>query len=206
MKEVHRRWPYLGFEPNVLCASYVKRLIQSNRYPESQVLPVGLSNRARLATLFTEGPTDSGGTIIGELRPGRDFTKHLVPTFCFDEIRDGLMPEPVGFVKMDVEGAESEVLAGMTKTLGSERPMVLCEVLGPDSKADPLGIAERNQNTMNLVTGLEYHVYGIQKPDIALRRIQQFSSEVYSVHNQDQWDYLFVPAERAAEVLDRLRA
>jgi hypothetical protein len=38
-------------------------------------------------------------------------------------------------VKIDVEGAESQVLEGMTATLERDRPMVLVELDGPDAAA-----------------------------------------------------------------------
>ncbi len=50
-----------------------------------------------------------------------------VPTITVDELMSG--GPPVSLVKIDVEGAEDKVLAGMTRILAEDRPIIFTEAL-----------------------------------------------------------------------------
>ncbi len=75
--------------------------------------------------------TDSCGSIISDLRPSRSFDVDIVPCFKFDDVRQNLDLGEIGFVKIDVEGAELETLMGMEMSVRECQPIILC-------KADPL--------------------------------------------------------------------
>ena len=58
------------------------------------------------------------------------FTERVieVPCVAIDElVSSGRVPPPT-VVKIDVEGAELEVLAGMRETIGAHRPAIICEL------------------------------------------------------------------------------
>lgn len=57
-----------------------------------------------------------------------------VQTFTIDSLVDKLRIEKVDFIKIDVEGAEKEVLAGMQGLLRRQRPALLIEVHGSESQ------------------------------------------------------------------------
>lgn len=46
-----------------------------------------------------------------------------------DEALAAVGDEPIGIVKIDVEGGELEVLRGLQGTLARHRPLVVCEIL-----------------------------------------------------------------------------
>ena len=48
----------------------------------------------------------------------------VVPTFRLDDIVEG----PVGFLKMDVEGAEGRVVKGATRLIERDRPIITTEL------------------------------------------------------------------------------
>ncbi|MGO9854443.1 MAG: FkbM family methyltransferase [Acidimicrobiales bacterium] len=48
----------------------------------------------------------------------------MVPTFRLDDLVEG----PVGFLKMDVEGAEGRVVAGATQLIERDRPIITTEL------------------------------------------------------------------------------
>ena len=48
----------------------------------------------------------------------------VVPTFRLDDI----VKAPVGFIKMDVEGAEGRVVGGATKLIEQNRPIITTEL------------------------------------------------------------------------------
>lgn len=196
---------YVGFEPNVVCVNYLHQLIQLNRLRNCQIVPVGLAEKTSCRVFFRHAgaQADSRGSIIAELRPDRAFETDVVPCFRFDEVCKDLNLDKIGFIKIDVEGAELEALAGMQESIKKSRPFILCEVLFTDSKADLSVSAERNGQLMGLMTTAGYGVYQIIKSSdthrvIELRRIDEFESTYWTVENRELCDYLFIPDEKRA--------
>jgi FkbM family methyltransferase len=84
----------------------------------------------------------------GGLIDGRDLLAHpgvVVPTFRLDDVVEG----PVGFLKMDVEGAEGRVVAGAARLIERYRPIITTELkdemlrrVSDTSVADYLGYFE----------------------------------------------------------------
>src|SRR5947209_2085196 len=64
---------YLGFEPNIACVNYLNELIRMNSLSNYRVVPVGLAKGNNCRPLFRHKGelTDSCGSIISDLRPGR---------------------------------------------------------------------------------------------------------------------------------------
>ena len=63
----------------------------------------------------------------GGLIDGRDLLAHpgvVIPTFRLDDLVEG----PVGFLKMDVEGAEGRVVQGATRLIERDRPIITTEL------------------------------------------------------------------------------
>ena len=100
----------------------------------------------------------------GGLIDGGDLLQHpgvVVPTFRLDDIVDG----PVGFLKMDVEGAEGRVVKGATRVIERDRPIVTTELkdemlrrVSGTSVADYLGYFEGLGYTLSVLdkaTGAE---------------------------------------------------
>ena len=196
MKGLDRSRPYLGFEPNTLCVDYLKEFIRTNGYQECTVVPFALSDQSGETILLLETPTASGGTIVADLRPQREHSRVPVSTVVFDEIRREVAPGPIGLIKVDTEAAEDRVLAGMCKTLGEDRPVVLCEVLWTDPLGDPRLTTERNRRTLDLLESLGYAVYHVLKGrgrPLTLERVREFPEGIWSPENADLCDYLFVP-------------
>src|SRR5688572_4500787 len=61
---------YIGFEPNPLCVTYVRRLIAINGLQQCVVAPFGLSDQPAVVSLLArdEDPTDSSATVLKDLR------------------------------------------------------------------------------------------------------------------------------------------
>jgi FkbM family methyltransferase len=93
----------------------------------------------------------------GGLVDDQDLLAHpgvVVPTFRLDDIVEG----PVGFLKMDVEGAEARVVAGATRLIESSRPIITTELtrdmlrnVSAASIADYLGYFERLGYTLTVL-------------------------------------------------------
>ncbi len=118
----------VAFEPVPENVAAIKRNLALNGIDWVDVRPVAVSARAgraslvlsevsafsRLSTMHT--PTGARGTLE-------------VDVDSIDELlaRDARTPPP-DVVKIDVEGAELDVIEGMRETLAARRPVLLCEV------------------------------------------------------------------------------
>lgn len=96
----------------------------------------------------------------------------------------------VDLAKIDVEGFEDQVIEGMAGTFAIHRPVVVCEC-NPDG---PYQAVER------LMRGHDYRFVHLRTPaPVSMPGIEPDPAE------RDR-NYLFVPAEREAEVLARIGA
>lgn len=115
----------IAFEPNPQAAEPLKDW----NSPKVQLIPVGLSASAGSATLFV--PTTRGLELSGwgSLHPdncpdAEQLTERIIElrtldSFGFDD---------VGFIKIDAEGHELEVLQGGAETIKRHKPHLLIEV------------------------------------------------------------------------------
>jgi FkbM family methyltransferase len=197
---------YVGFEPNVACVDYVHELLRLNGITEWQVVPAALSSTSTVLRLWlrTGAETDEMATVIGGLRPEEQVRAEYVASLVFDDIRREVAPGPVRFVKIDVEGAELEVVRGMLATLREDRPLVLCEVLYPVPGADAELQGERNDALRMVLEGLGYVILSIRKTErgslAGLTRVEGFPRGTWSAANKHECDYLFVPEEQFTAV------
>lgn len=199
---------YIGFEPNLFCANFLKHLLWINRWPQCRLVPVGLSDRNTCLPFFRQYGirADAGGSIVGDLKPARPeaVVTDMIPVFRFDDLHRDLALGAVGFVKIDVEGAELGTLRGMAATLERSRPLVLCEVLLPFEGADPDAYAAVKRELMGFLEGLGYAVLAVEKSADAsaverLSPVAAFPLHPWTEARREQCDYLFVPQERLAE-------
>ncbi len=117
-REVH------AFEPNPLMVARLQRGIPAN----VRLHHLALSDRAGEATLAVPR-TSKGrlGHVGGSLRSDKavaDTEKFSVRS----ERLDALNLNDLGFIKIDVEGFEEQVLAGAAGTLARERPVIQIEL------------------------------------------------------------------------------
>jgi FkbM family methyltransferase len=209
LRSIDRDCRYVGFEPNPFCVQFVKELIALNRFGHSAILPVALAGRAGLIDFVAEGEADSAATMIASLRPNKPSTgKQYIATLRFDDIACDLDVADVPVVKIDVEGAELEVLSGMPRHLEQVRPVVVCEVLHSHTAAQVPCMRERNQALMALLGRVEYVVHRIVKGSrlatvTRLTPVDAFPDEIYNPYSSPAvCDYLFAPRERV-DTLER---
>ncbi len=117
-----------AFEPVPRNAATIQRNAQLNQLMNIVVYPLALSSVSGTAELLLA--EHAGGAVLSSVGvpPPDPAGKVVVETAALDEFvsRRGL-PAP-NFVKLDVEGAELDVLKGMTCILRESQPKILIEV------------------------------------------------------------------------------
>ena len=123
--------PYVGFEPQPGCCFFIDRFIRDNALDHMKVIPVALSSKNQLCSLFSNRPFDDMASISGttEVNGRRRRFEDWVSARVGDEVIEEICLRNIAVVKIDVEGAELQVVSGLMKTLATERPIVIFEVL-----------------------------------------------------------------------------
>lgn len=122
---------YVGFEPQVACCFLVQKFIEDNNLENHAILPVGLSNKNQLVKLqVRSGDYDSAASIIEGFRPDSFYRSYrYVYVRKGDEVMKELAISSVSALKIDVEGAELEVIEGLSGTIQEHVPFIIFEVL-----------------------------------------------------------------------------
>jgi hypothetical protein len=87
-----------------------------------------------------------------------------------------------------------------------DRPIIICEIIFRDPKASPEEHKQRNQQLLNILNKFNYHIFQLLKTsdlkDIqSLRKIEEFSEEIWTQDNKHLCDYLFIPEEKQENIL-----
>lgn len=106
---------------------------------------------------------------------------------------DDLLPAArVGFMKIDIEGGELDMLGGAVNTLAKSRPIVAFEC----GAASFLGYHDRPQDIFQLFADNDYLVYSIHGD--VVETAEAFREASYA---QIFWDYIASPVEQRDTVL-----
>lgn len=200
LRSVSDQMKYIGFEPNPLCVFYTNELIKANdslKKSDITLYPVGISTENEVLTLnlYTENEMDSSASIIEEFREHEIKQKFNVPVFntqTIDSSND--IFNGVGIIKIDVEGAELEVLNSFNKVIERERPYILIEIL-PIYKEDNTFRLSRQNNIESNFKALNYSIYRIERtPQSTFSHLTKIES--IGVHaDLNQCDYIIIPNE-----------
>jgi FkbM family methyltransferase len=111
----------IAFEPNSENCRLLLSSLRLGGITNVELIPVAC-DRAMGWAYYSTHVGSNGGLIDDD-----DMLTHpgsVVPTFRLDDIVKG----PVGFMKMDVEGAEGRVVGGATKLIEHNRPIITTEL------------------------------------------------------------------------------
>lgn len=188
--------PYWGFEPNPSCVFYVQALIRANHFKKVNIIPVGLSSENGLGKFFLKNDVDASGTIVQDLRP--DFYQQgdveYVPLFSFDSL---LLPEigTISLIKIDVEGAELDVISGMRQAIKEHQPFIICEILDYHSEKSKESSQNRANKLVDIMHSLGYDIFRIKHNgnNLSFDRIQAVELTQWVPESWDRNDYLFAP-------------
>lgn len=207
-KSIDRQCRYTGFEPNTFCVEFAKELIALNRFEHCRILPVALSDRPGLIELRGGNEADSAASMIEAVHNGRAAgCRQYIAMLVFDDIAGQFDDfDSTGVVKIDVEGAELEVLSGMQLYLSRCRPLVTCEVLPAVARGQLELKHDRNAQLLALLGATDYMPMRIVKDEAqhavaGLAPIVAFPDQVFDARTGSRLnDYLLVPRERIRDV------
>lgn len=193
---------YLGFEPNSTCVFFVQQLIQANGYTDCTIIPAGLFTRDAILFLnfYSDSPIGSSASVITDFRPTENFDHRVpVPVFKYDSLGEGITDVRVRFAKIDVEGAELEVLASMERVIERDRPPMLIELL-PVYTADDSERLQRQGRVEDFVRDKGYVIFRILKnADNTFAKVERIDG--FGIHgNLAECDYLLLPAENDDQI------
>ncbi|WP_224999069.1 FkbM family methyltransferase [Cesiribacter sp. SM1] len=191
---------YVGFEPNPGCISYVNKLIKDNRLTNIELVPVGVSTVNQIGKLvfFNENPADSYASIIDDPRPNKKVNrKEFIPLFNMGTIRNYVEFENISVLKIDVEGAELEVLTSFREELKKYDPIILMEIL-PVYKPENKSRLQRQNSIEALLKEAGYILHRVVKKHKKLADIIEID-EIGIHSNLKNCDYVIVPHTKLAQ-------
>jgi FkbM family methyltransferase len=145
----------VAIEPDPRNCSLLHRNLHRNGARASVVQAAASSSRGTTSfsrdslTTATGRIGEEGNLVSGWTRFPTRRDVSIVATVVVDELMGVLGLPAVGFVKIDVEGHEVEVLEGMQKTIAADRPVMLIEV------------ADRNAGAVDAM--VHEHGYEVEK-------------------------------------------
>ena len=198
VKSTNETIKYIGFEPNAACCYYVGKVVDLNKFENSTISHTALFDKPGYLVLNKGYDHDLRGSVIENQRPGMFAIKENVFGIKFDEY---FSEEKITFVKIDVEGAESEVLQGMQKSLARHRPLVVCEILDSHSQEVFEFTRERANKVCYLMKELNYSLINFifdKKEEKIIRfiEVEQIAIRQWTPESSLSNDYIFIPLEK----------
>jgi len=206
IKSIYPEIRYQGFEPNPTCNNYLDLLINKNNLKNTTVLPVGIAahNHAVELSLYNDLASDGAASIIKDIRPGNKvFGKKYVPVFNLKTIKESVDFDQLAILKIDVEGAEYEVLAEFENEIARNKPFILIEIL-PVYNAEMKDRLERQQKIESLISKLDYLMFKIEYQAGKLSAIRSID-QIGINSDINQCDYLFIHISKMNGIKQKLK-
>lgn len=204
IKTKYPKIEYLGFEPNSACVFYTNCLIEINNFVNCTIQNYALNNNIQNLTFEKSSIADSRASVVSSLRPDFFIYRQIILGMPYDILYNS---KPISFIKIDVEGAELDVLFGMRNAIEKHQPIITCEVL--DSHSSIVFDFTQNRATLlsNLLKEMNYAIVNLetyQNSIISYRILDSIKLKQWTKESQRFNDYLFIPNKLTNTSLDIL--
>jgi FkbM family methyltransferase len=196
VKSIDKEINYLGFEPNPVCVNYLYKLISINKFKNTTLFPVRISSNKTQVLAFhhyNDSETDPSASIIPGYRPESTLKKtNIVPVFEINEISQIKELTKFNLIKIDMEGAELEVLLSCEEIILKHKPFIIIEIL-PVYSVDNSIRKLRQEKIEELIAYFNYKIFlikkGFNESFNGLEKIERIGihSNIINI------DYLFAP-------------
>lgn len=194
---------YFGFEPNPACNFYLQEIIRRNSFSNVTLVPVGLYTENRLLKLqfYNQNVTDAGASIVEDYwsYSGKSPVKEVVvPVMNFATVEKSFKIGAFDLVKIDVEGAELDVMLSMEQQVTKYRPFIIAEILSAYSTKNEVRL-QRQQKIIEFTARNNYRIFRLIESKAG--GIEYFMSieEFDPKFDKNQCNYVFIPAESHSE-------
>lgn len=117
----------IAIEPMTANLRVLFRNLRENGWNDTEVWPVGLSNATGIADIYGGG---TGASLVAGWAGNREATRQTISLTTLDRLLDGRFNGSRLVIKVDVEGAEFQLLVGATETLRrTPNPIWLLEIV-----------------------------------------------------------------------------
>jgi FkbM family methyltransferase len=199
--------PYVGFEPQASCCFLLQTFIEDNNLGSHAIVPVALSDKNQLLKLRSQGDRyDQTASIVEGFRPESFYrSQRWVSARKGDEAMAELQIPSLSVIKIDVEGAELEVITGLLATIREERPFLVFEVLNDFLVATGQKLndetrsfrAYRLQRLEGILRDEDYEIYNVTpKGPVTVKEIKPAVSADLSATN-----YVAVPRQKVGDFM-----
>lgn len=205
IKAINKSINYVGFEPNPICFTYIKELIVINNYENCSVENLALSDKEQKLVLRMNENADASASVVESLRPNYYVDKQVINCISYDSI---YLEKRISFVKIDVEGAELEVLTGMKESINKYKPLILCEVLDSFSYDVLEFTQDRASKVCTLLKEAGYQIVQLNQAEKKLKSFKLLDSitiKEWTLESYNLNDYLFFHTSKQTEVLSALK-
>lgn len=195
---------YIGFEPNATCTFYTQQLIRKNNFKNCLLYNCALSSSVQKIILEKTLGDDKRASIISALRPNSFTDSESILAVDFDSLS---FKENISFVKIDVEGAELEVLTGMKQMIQKKQPIITCEVLDSHNKEQLDFTQKRADNLAQLLSSLDYAIIQLHTSEQKIQsfnKLDGFDIVLWTPASYALNDYLFYPRNKEKAVIKTL--
>jgi len=200
LKSVSDQVEYVGFEPNPNCIFYLNRLIENNKFRNTHLIPVGISTDTYIGQLFFyfNDTVDASASILEDFRTESKIERsEYISIYSFPKLKQSLSLTKISILKIDVEGAELEVLESFEEDIVDSQPVILMEILpvyGDENKKR----LDRQIEIERLFRKWGYYLHRIIRQHDKLVEISQINE--IGIHSDlNSCDYIAIPGSRLSD-------
>jgi len=119
----------LAIEPTPTTIEVLKKTIQLNNLSNVEVQPLAIAEKEGIMKFYiSDNEVDNSNSLVNNHRDDRKEESIKVRVTSVDKLMEEKKIPSVGFIKIDVEGAELRVLQGAHNTLKRHKPKILLAI------------------------------------------------------------------------------